>query len=144
MQKHLILAVLAALTLTGCNQDSNQANILNTTSLTPQNYDITTPAPQNSPVITDNDGSSENERNSLVNTMLQTIKKLESDATNEGVEKLIKDQQKLRMTDPYESKWQQQMDTLNNQLIQLEVIVRDHKDGLAKILEQIKATLQNL
>lgn len=145
MQKHLIFIGLSTLLLTSCNQESNQANILNTQSVISQHkYDITLPSPKATESLIDDEKFFSYEKKNIIDNMHDLLRTIQKNPNSDDVKKLTQYQQNLFMTDLYEKSWQKKMKTLQEQIIQLESIVQDKKDGLERTIIRINEILDKI
>ncbi len=145
MQKCLVFVSLATVILTGCSQDAGQANLLNTSQMSrTSNPDIQLPQPQETEMIVDDEDFFTNERKHIIANMQNTLARIKVSPGSDDVRLLYEDQQKLLMTNPYEKAWQNLMGKLQAQLIELEVMVQDKKDGLERSIDTINKILVSI
>lgn len=137
MPKYIFLAV-SVLLVTGCGQ-TYQANILNTKSeSSPTNVNI------NLPETIDDETFLATERKAVIAHMNKELDSLQKDPKTERLDVLAEDIQKLLMNNPYDKSWNNQMDILTQQLIQLKVMVTNKEGNLESHIKTMKETLNGL
>ncbi len=140
MHKYFIFLAISIGMLSGCGQDSYQANILNTKST---NLDVTVPKQQATETFIDDDSFFANEKKTIVAHMHELLSGLEKNPSTDNISALLDDVQKLLMTNPYEKNWQNQTDKLKQQILQLEEAIQNKAD-VQPAIKTIEATLSEL